>query len=91
MMSDDRRDHWNKVFATKADQAVSCYQPYPATSLRLIHACNLPKNACILDVGAGASRLPDALLDEGFSTIAVLDVSAEALAITRARLAERSD
>jgi SAM-dependent methyltransferase len=85
-MADTRQEHWDTVFTTKADEAVSWYQPTPETSLRLIRACNLPKEACILDVGAGASRLPDALLAEGFTNIAVLDVSAVAMARTRARL-----
>ncbi|MBM6581207.1 class I SAM-dependent methyltransferase [Microvirga sp. BT689] len=85
-MADTREGHWDTVYTTKADEAVSWYQPVPETSLRLIRACHLPKDASILDVGAGASRLPDALLGEGFTNIAVLDVSAAALARTKARL-----
>jgi SAM-dependent methyltransferase len=88
-MSDARQEHWNSVFTTKAEDAVSWFQATPETSLRLIQACNLPKDASILDVGAGASHLPDALLAEGFSTIAVLDVSDAALAKTRARLRDK--
>jgi SAM-dependent methyltransferase len=89
-MSDTRQGHWNGVFATKADEAVSWFQATPEPSLDLIRACRLAKDACILDVGAGASRLPDALLEEGFTNIAVLDISAVALARTRARLGERA-
>jgi SAM-dependent methyltransferase len=88
-MSDARQEHWNSVFTTKAEDAVSWFQATPETSLRLIRACNLPKDASILDIGAGASHLPDALLAEGFSTIAVLDVSDAALAKTRARLGDK--
>ncbi|MEE1612895.1 class I SAM-dependent methyltransferase [Microvirga sp. CF3016] len=87
-MPDARQEHWNTIFTTKAEEAVSWYQATPGTSLRLIRACGLPKNASILDVGAGASHLPDALLAEGFSTIAVLDISAAALAQTKARLGD---
>lgn len=85
-MADTREGHWDAVYTTKADEAVSWYQPVPETSLRLIRACHLPKDASILDVGAGASRLPDALVDEGLTNITVLDVSAAALARTKARL-----
>ncbi|WP_262272075.1 class I SAM-dependent methyltransferase [Microvirga yunnanensis] len=85
-MPSTRPEHWDGVFTTKADEAVSWFQATPETSLRLIRACNLPKDAVILDVGAGASRLPDTLLEEGFTNIAVLDVSAVALERTRARL-----
>jgi SAM-dependent methyltransferase len=88
-MSDTRQEHWNHIFTTKADEAVSWFQAAPETSLRLIRACNLPKDACILDVGAGASHLPDALLEEGFTNIAVLDISAAALARTKARLGDK--
>jgi SAM-dependent methyltransferase len=89
-MPDTRQEHWDKIFATKAEDAVSWFQAAPETSLRLIRACNLPREACILDVGAGASRLPDALLEEGFANVAVLDISARALARTRARLGEKA-
>jgi len=88
-MSDTRQEHWDNIFATKDEEAVSWFQVRPETSLRLIRACGLPKDASILDVGAGRSRLPDALLEEGFTNIAVLDVSAAALAKTKARLGDR--
>ncbi len=39
-----------------------------------------------IDIGAGASRLVDALLDEGFGPLAVLDLSGAALAVSRQRL-----
>jgi SAM-dependent methyltransferase len=86
MMPETRQEHWDTIFTTKAEEAVSWFQATPETSLRLIRACNLPKDASILDVGAGASHLPDALLAEGFSNIALLDVSEAALAKTRVRL-----
>jgi SAM-dependent methyltransferase len=88
-MSGTRQEHWNSIFTAKAEEVVSWFQATPETSLRLIRACNLPKDASILDVGAGASHLPDALLEEGFTNIAVLDVSATALAKTRARLGDK--
>jgi SAM-dependent methyltransferase len=88
-MPDARQEHWNSIFTPKAEEAVSWYQATPETSLRLIHACGLPKDASILDVGAGASHLPDALLAEGFGNIAVLDISAAAVAKTKARLGDK--
>ncbi|MBQ0821916.1 class I SAM-dependent methyltransferase [Microvirga sp. HBU67558] len=88
-MSDARQEHWNSIFTTKAGNAVSWFQAIPETSLRLIRTCGLPKDASILDAGAGASHLPDALLAEGFSNITVLDISAAALAKTRARLGDK--
>jgi SAM-dependent methyltransferase len=90
-MSDSRQAHWENVFATKPDEAVSWFEPVPETSLRLIRSCGLSPDASIIDVGAGTSRLPDALLAEGFSNITVLDISAAALARTKARLGHRAD
>jgi len=89
MMSGTRQEHWDEVFTTKADEAVSWFQAKPETSLRLIRACHLPKDAVILDAGAGTSHLPDVLLDEGYPNIVVLDVSAAALERTRERLGDR--
>jgi SAM-dependent methyltransferase len=85
-MSDPRQEHWDHVFTTKPENAVSWFQPIPETSLRLIRACGLPPDAHIVDIGAGASRLPDALLAEGFSHVTVLDISPAALAKTKERL-----
>jgi SAM-dependent methyltransferase len=89
VMSYTRQEHWGKVFTIRLDDAVSWFQSTPETSPRLIRACILPKGARILDVGAGVLRLPDALLDEGGRNIAVLDVSAAALARTNARLGDK--
>jgi SAM-dependent methyltransferase len=44
-----------------------------------------------IDIGAGASRLVDALLDEGFGSPTVLDLSPSALAVSRQRLGARGD
>jgi ubiquinone/menaquinone biosynthesis C-methylase UbiE len=44
------------------------------------------KDAAIVDVGAGSSRLVDCLVDQGFHRITVLDLSETALAKARSRL-----
>jgi SAM-dependent methyltransferase len=43
-----------------------------------------------VDVGGGTSLLVDHLLDRGFTNLAVMDVSAHALALSRERLGVRS-
>jgi hypothetical protein len=40
-MDMDRRVHWNKVYTTKASDAVSWFQLEPAVSLRLMDAAGL--------------------------------------------------
>jgi SAM-dependent methyltransferase len=86
----DRRAHWERVWETRAPDAVSWYQPLPARSLAMIARARALRDAPILDVGAGASGLVDALLAEGFTDVTVLDVSERALDHARARLGERA-
>jgi trans-aconitate methyltransferase len=84
------RDHWNHVYESMTPETVSWYQPRPALSLALIAASGVRKDAGIIDVGAGASTLVDCLLDQGYSSLAVLDWSGTALAHGRARLGDRA-
>ena len=60
-------------------------------SLRLIRNCALHPDEAIIDVGGGASLLVDRLLAEGYRRLAVLDISACALALAEVRLGERAD
>ena len=87
----DRQTHWENVYATKAEREVSWFQQNPAPSLDLIAATGIPGDAAIIDVGGGASRLVDSLLEKGFSRVAILDLSANALAETKKRLGARAD
>ncbi len=82
----DRKQHWDLVYAEKAEEAVSWYQSRPETSLALLHSTGIATTDAVIDVGGGASRLVDALLQEGFSDVTVLDIAAEALEKSRARL-----
>jgi trans-aconitate methyltransferase len=59
-------------------------------SLQLIAASGVSKSAGIIDVGGGASRLVDCLLDDGYTQLAVLDLSGVALTHSRARLGARA-
>lgn len=86
----NRRDHWNRVYQTRAPQSVSWYQHRPDVSLGLIAASGVAKDAGIIDIGGGASVLVDHLLDLGYSNLAVLDVSGAALDASRARLGPRA-
>jgi len=85
----DGEAHWNEVYLTKGPGTLSWYQPYPETSLRLIRQVS-DKSARVVDVGAGASELVDALLDGGFQRPVVLDISAAALELAQRRLGVRA-
>ncbi|MCS6849219.1 MAG: class I SAM-dependent methyltransferase [Anaerolineae bacterium] len=85
-----RKAHWDQVYRTKGPQDVSWYQRRPDLSLALIAASGVSKDAGIIDVGGGASTLVDFLLDEGYTGLAVLDVSGVALSYSRLRLGARA-
>jgi ubiquinone/menaquinone biosynthesis C-methylase UbiE len=82
----DRTSHWEKVYATKAEGEVSWFQENPTTSLRLIRDAGASPDSRIIDIGGGASRLVDALVDQGFHALSVLDISASALETAKTRL-----
>jgi ubiquinone/menaquinone biosynthesis C-methylase UbiE len=85
------KDHWEKVYTSKATDAVSWFQPHAELSLKLIKSTGAGKDAAIIDVGGGASTLVDDLLTEGYSDLTVLDLSANALDVARNRLGERAN
>jgi 2-polyprenyl-3-methyl-5-hydroxy-6-metoxy-1,4-benzoquinol methylase len=88
MNSLDRQAHWENVYSTKGEREVSWFEQSPTISLDLIRATGVAAGASIIDVGGGASRLVDALLDEGFA-VTVLDLAEKSLAASKARLGAR--
>ena len=83
-------DHWNHIYQTRASDTVSWFQPTPITSLRLLDLSGLNKSSRVINIGAGDSRLVDALLDRGIGCVTLLDISAAAIARAKARLASRA-
>ena len=88
MTVEDRKNHWERVYATKAESKVSWFQADPAPSLEAFSRAGASRRSAIIDVGGGTSRLVDRLIHEGYQDVTVLDVSATALAAARARLGE---
>ncbi|MGV3518231.1 methyltransferase domain-containing protein [Luteitalea sp.] len=82
----DRRAHWDEVYSTKGERDVSWFEDVPALSIEMLEAAGVTLASCVLDVGGGESHLVDHLLARGLRCLAVLDVSAAALARARARL-----
>ena len=91
MKDETTKEHWEKIYATKQPNEISWTQDNPKTSLDFIHGFNLPKQASIIDVGAGDSKLVDKLLDVGFQDITILDISEHALKKVKERLGEKAD
>ena len=82
--------HWEKIHRSKAVDAVSWFQPTPEPSLTLIGLAGGTKETGIIDIGAGASHLVDALLDHGYGDVTVLDISQTALDQHRSRLGAKA-
>ena len=81
-----RREHWNTVYNSKGEQQTSWYEAVPSTSFRMLESAGLNSDKCVVDVGGGDSRLVDGLIRRGVRCIAVIDVSASALARGKSRL-----
>jgi SAM-dependent methyltransferase len=90
MTPDDRQAHWQHVYLTKAEDAVSWFQADPAISLELIAAAGANTTSAVIDVGGGASRLADSLVGRGYRNVTVLDLSEAALAMARARMGDKA-
>ena len=84
-VTEDRGAHWDAVYGGRDDMALTWFEAEPGLSLDLIRAYAAPGDP-IIDVGGGASRLVDRLLEAGFGPVTVLDVSGAGLATSRARL-----
>ncbi len=90
MDSASRKAHWQEVYTSKKEDSVSWFQENPTPSLELLALANATIDSAIIDIGGGASRLVDALLDQGYHDLTVLDLSAAALATAQTRLASRA-
>lgn len=87
----DARAHWEKVYQGKPSDAFSWYRPHLETSLDLIERAAAGQSASIIDVGGGESTLIDDLLARGYHNTTVLDISATALEVSKARLGPRAE
>lgn len=67
------------------------YQKEPLLSLQLIDHTGISTDAAIIDIGGGASTLVDHLDRAGYKNITVLDISGNALAYAKKRLAAAAD
>ena len=90
MAEASRKAYWEAVYTSKDETGVSWFQYNPAPSLELIELAGAGSDAAIIDIGGGASRLADGLLEHGFRHVTVLDISATALDLAALRLGRRA-
>lgn len=85
-----RKEHWEQVYSASPAKKLGWYERHLQTSLAWIKGLGLAHDARIIDVGGGASTLVDDLLEAGYRSITVLDLSAAALSSVQARLGKRA-
>lgn len=73
--SRNRARHWHEVYSHGADTQFSWFEPEPRCSLEMLDAAGVQPGDAVVDIGTGASRLIDALLERGFGEVAALDIS----------------
>ena len=89
-MRSNVRRHWDKVYARKAPESVSWYQPHLARSLELIERAAPDRSAALIDAGGGESTLVDDLLERGYRDVTILDISPAAIDVAKRRLGTRA-
>ncbi len=87
---ENRKSHWENIYSTKQPNEVSWTQEVPKTSLEFIYGFNCKKDAAIIDIGGGDSKLVDNLLQEGYQNITVLDISEKSIERAKQRLGEKA-
>ena len=80
--------HWEKIYRTKAPNAVSWFRSHLDRSLALIESVSPDRTAHIIDIGGGESTLVDDLLARGYPNLTILDISQTALGVTKTRLGD---
>lgn len=80
-------EYWDQRYAAIGDVNVSWFQDAPVVGLALIDGV-ADSGASVVDVGGGASRLVDHLLERGYRDLTVVDLSAESLRASRDRVGE---
>lgn len=86
----DRALHWQQVYSEKQPDELSWFQADPALSCKILDRLPIRPDDPVIDVGGGASRFVDCLLERGFENISVLDIAPAALDASRRRLARHA-
>lgn len=89
-MPDPRQTHWEQAYTARGEQSLSWFEEHPTRSLALLDEAGVGPGDPVIDVGGGASRLVDALLERGHRSVTVLDVAAAPLELAKARLGPRA-
>jgi len=84
----DLKSHWNKAYTNSPEERLGWFETDLSPMFRLINQINLPKNASIINIGAGSTRLIDELIEQGYSNFIATDISEVALKNLENRVGE---
>lgn len=90
MPSESRQSHWEVIYTSKSENEVSWFEESPALSLEMIDQVSATRTSSVIDIGGGASRLVDHLVD-CFDDVAILDLSRAALQTAKTRVGKQAD
>ena len=85
----DIASHWDKAYEHCEEEKLGWFETDLSPSLELFEMTGISKEAKILNVGAGNSRLIDAIVQLGFTNVMATDISKSALDQLQDRLGER--
>jgi hypothetical protein len=72
-------EHWDKVYSNSPEEKLGWYETDLTPTLELVAKTGLSRSAHVLQVGAGSTRLVDALLNKGYTHLMATDLSLVAL------------
>lgn len=73
--TEHRARHWHDLYSHGADTGFSWFEPEPRCSVEMLDTLGVHPDDPVIDVGTGASRLIDVLLERGFGDVTALDIS----------------
>ncbi len=82
----DRSHHWDAIYTKREAEEVSWYEAIPTASIQRVREAVERGARSVIDIGGGASRLVDHLVEMDLDRITVLDISRRALDIARRRV-----
>ena len=77
-MTPNLKEHWNAAYNAE-DEQLGWFEANPMQTMELVNACDLQKDATILNAGAGTTTLIDRLIEEGYTNMIANDLSDLAL------------
>ena len=83
------KEHWNKAYSNNKEEKLGWFETDLSPMIQLINRTQLPKNARILNVGAGSTTLIDELISLNYSELIATDISDVALSNLELRVGKQ--